>query len=93
MFDPHVAVDIRDVGHDNWTPMKGFHAGAELFWEMYNWWKGHWSAGINQGYWTAGFGARFAWFQLDLATYGEEVGTKDVPKESRRYMVEMALDF
>ncbi len=93
VFDPHFAFDIRDIGHENWTPQKGTHAGFELYWKMFNWWKGHWSAGINQMYWTAGFGARFAFFQLDLATFGEEVGTTSAPQESRRYMLELALDF
>lgn len=93
VFDPHIALDIRDIGHPNWTPKKGFHAGAELYWTMYKWWKGHWAAGINQGYWTAGLGARLGWFQLDVASFGEEVGTSDAPKESRRYMVELSLDF
>lgn len=93
VFDPKVALDIRDVGHDNWTPKKGFHMGAEMYWTMFNWWKGHWSVGLNQGYWTAGFGARMAWFQLDVASYGEEVGTRSVPIESRRYMAELSLDF
>jgi len=93
VFDPKFAFDIRDVGHDNWSLIKGFHAGAEMYWTMYNWWKGHWSVGINQGYWTAGFGARLAWFQLDIASYGEEIGTDAQPVESRRYMLELSMDF
>lgn len=93
VLDPHLTFDIRDVGHPNWTFKKGYHVGAELYWKMYNWWKGHWAFGLNQGYWTAGFGARMAFFQLDLATYGEEVGTTSKPLESRRYMAELALDF
>ncbi len=93
VFDPKVAVDIRDIGYDSWTPMKGLHAGAELYWKMYNWWKGHWSVGINQGDWTAGFGARMAIFQIDIASWGEEVGTTDAKHESRRYILEASLDF
>lgn len=93
VFDPHLALDMRNVGHENWSWKKGAHAGMEFYWKMFNWWKGHWSAGLNQGYWTAGFGARMAWFHLDLASFGEEVGTKSAPQESRRYMLEMALDF
>ncbi len=92
VFDPHLAVDIRDIGHENWTPTKGFHAGMELYWKMFNWWKGHWAVGLNQGYWTAGVGARLAWFQLDIASYGEEVGTSNAPLENRRYMLELSLD-
>ena len=93
VFDPHFAVDERDMGDPNWSFRKGSHVGVELYWKMYNWWKGHWAAGLNQGYWTAGFGARMAWFQLDLATWGEEVGADSQPKEDRRYILELALDF
>lgn len=92
-FDPHFAFDVRDIGHENWTLVKGLHYGAELYWKMYNWWKGHWSIGMNQNYWTAGFGARMAFFQLDICSFGEEAGTTDVKNESRRYMLEMSLDF
>ena len=93
VFDPKLAIDMRDIGYDSWTPMKGLHAGAELYWKMRNWWKGHWSVGMNQGYWTAGFGARLAVFQLDIASWGEEVGTTDAKHESRRYILETSLDF
>lgn len=93
VFDPHLALDIRDMGHTNWTLRKGFHLGAELGWKMYNWWKGTWGFGINQGYWTMGVGARFAWFKADLASWGEEVGTSSFPQQSRRYMLELSLDF
>ena len=93
VFDPHFSADIRDIGHENWSPRKGSHLGMELYWKMYNWWKGHWAMGANQGYWTAGFGARLAWFQIDLCSFGEEVGTDSAPKEDRRYMIELALDF
>lgn len=93
VFNTKLAVDVRDVGHTNWTWKKGSHLGLESYWTMFNWWKGHWSAGLNQGYWTAGFGARLGFFQLDIASYGEEVGTESVAKESRRYVLELALDF
>jgi hypothetical protein len=93
VFDPHFSMDERDIGHPNWSFRKGSHVGMELYWKMYNWWKGHWAVGLNQGYWTAGFGARMAWFQLDLATFGEEVGADSEPKEDRRYLLELALDF
>lgn len=93
VFDNHLAVDERDIGDPNWTFRKGFHAGAEFYWTMYHWWRGHWSAGINQGYLSLGVGAKFTWFQFDFATYGEEVGTPAVPQQSRRYLAELAMDF
>ncbi len=92
-FSPRLAADMRDMGNDEWTFRKGLHIGAELGWKMYNWWKGNWSVGLNQGYWTASFGARIACFRLDLTTYGEDVGAPSQPVQSRRYMVEASLDF
>lgn len=93
VFDTKFAFDIRDMGHDNWSFGKGTHAGFESYWTMFNWWKGHWSAGLNQGYWCLGFGAKLGWFQLQIASYGEEMGTSEFKKENRRYALELALDF
>ncbi len=55
--------------------------------------RGGWRAGLNQGYWTAGFTGEFGVFKLDLATYGEEVGVEGVEIENRRFMTTMSLDF
>lgn len=93
VFDPNVAIDFRNIMHDNWSLKKGLHIGAELKWEMFSWWKGTWGIGLNQGYYTAGLGARFGFFKLDVVTYGEEVGTDDHNVEDRRYMLEMSLEF
>ncbi len=101
VFEPKFAWDIRDILHENWSFKKGNHVGFEMYWKMFNWWKGYWSVGMNQwafdpkdfGNWTLGFGARFAWFQLDLATWQEDVGTASIDIRSRRYMLELSLDF
>ncbi len=93
VFNTRFALDIRDMGHENWTFNKSHHAGVEFHWEMYKWWQGHWSIGLNQGYLTAGFGGKLGWFQLDLSTWGEEVGTKDDRREDRRYIAEFSIDF
>lgn len=50
-------------------------------------------AGYNQRYWTAGMELSSARFQWQLATYGEEVGTVDTPKEDRRYTLKFAYRF
>jgi len=93
VFDPHMGFDVRDILHENWTIKKGVHVGAELFWEMFSWWKGHWSMGINQGYLSYGVGARFALFRLDISSWGDEVSSDSAPIESRRYMIDMSLEF
>ena len=31
VFDPHFALDVRDIGHENWTPKKGSHLDLEAY--------------------------------------------------------------
>ena len=93
VFKSRFVFDETDMGHDNWTFIKGSHAGAEFRWKVRSWFQGAWRAGINQGYWTAGFTGLFAIFQLDVASYGEEVGPSNNPYQSRRYMARASLDF
>lgn len=50
-------------------------------------------AGYNQRYWTAGAEVSSERFQVQLATYGEEIGTVDTPREDRRYTVKFAYRF
>lgn len=93
VWTSRLAVDVKNIAHPNWTPKKGYHIGAEFLWKMASWWKGGWRLGLNQGYYTAGFTGQLSVFKLDLATYGEEVGTKSKSKENRVYMLTMSLDF
>lgn len=92
VFKPRGLIDIRDIGHPNWTPRKGLHIGAELDWKMFEWWKGAYRMGLSQGYFTFGFSARLGLANLDLVTWGEEVGTDLNPKESRRYMLKLNVE-
>ncbi|MDG0815586.1 PorV/PorQ family protein [Bdellovibrio svalbardensis] len=50
-------------------------------------------AGYNQRYWTAGLELASERFQWQLASYGEEIGTVDTPKEDRRYSLKFAYRF
>ncbi len=86
-------LDVRDIGHSNFTMRKGLHMGAEFLWKLKSWFQGGWRVGVNQGYFTAGFTGDFAMFRLDLVTYAQEVGTTDTPKATRIYMAKMSLDF
>ncbi len=49
--------------------------------------------GYHQRYWTAGMELSSEKFQLQLATYGEEIGTQDDPKEDRRWALKAAFRF
>lgn len=47
VFEPKFALEVRDMLHPNWSMMKGLHAGTELFWTMYKWWKGYLVSGYE----------------------------------------------
>lgn len=87
------AADVRDMGDRNWTFKKGSHVGAEFLWKLRSWWQGGWRVGLNQGYFTAGFTGTAGIFTLDLVTYGDDVGTSNVPKQVRAYGARASLDF
>jgi hypothetical protein len=93
VFKPRLAADLRDIGDDNFTFMKGSHLGAEFLWKIRSWWQGGWRVGLNQGYFTAGFTGTLGIFTLDLVTYADEVGTSDRPKAIRNYGFRASLDF
>lgn len=93
VWSSKLAFDVRNILHPNWNIQKGLHLGVEFLWEVTSWFRGGWRAGLNQGYWTAGFTGEFGIFRLDLASYGEEVGIEDIKKENRRFMTTMSLDF
>ncbi len=68
---------------------KLLHAGLELnFGDVF-----FVRAGYNQRYWTAGLELASERFQWQLASYGEEIGTVDAPKEDRRYNLKFAYRF
>ena len=50
-------------------------------------------AGYHHRYWTAGFELSSESFQLQLASYGEEIGTEAATMEDRRYVMKLALRF
>lgn len=50
-------------------------------------------AGMNQRYWTAGIELASQFTQLQLASYGEDVGTSGSPEEERRMVLKWAFRF
>lgn len=93
IFGGRGEVDFRDINHPNFTWRRAFHLGFEFDWTVASWWKGSYRIGVNQGYPTFGLSALLFIFNLDLVTYGEEVGTVHEPKENRVYMAKLNLDF
>jgi hypothetical protein len=65
------------------------HIGSELnFSDVF-----YLRAGANQRYWTAGFELATSKFQIQGASYGEEIGTALSPKEDRRYVGKLLFRF
>lgn len=93
LFSGRGVMDFRDLLHPNVTFKKSMHVGFEFDWRVSSWWKGAYRFGLNQGYSTLGASALLGIFNLDLVTYGEEVGTAAHPVESRVYMAKLNLDF
>ena len=50
-------------------------------------------AGMNQRYWTSGLEFDMLNYQLQAATYGEEIGTATAHKEDRRYTLKFVIRF
>jgi hypothetical protein len=92
IFGGRGVLDIRDILHPQFSLKKGLHLGFEFDWRMFSWWRGQYRVGLNQGYLTAGMSALFTYFNLDLVTYAEDVGTRTNPRESRKFEVRMNID-
>jgi hypothetical protein len=50
-------------------------------------------AGMNQGFYTAGIELASTKFQLQAATYGEDIGTDTAPREDRRFIGKFSIRF
>ena len=50
-------------------------------------------AGMNQRYWTAGFEIASEHTQVQLSSYGEDIGVDGTPVEDRRYVFKFAFRF
>jgi hypothetical protein len=92
IFGGRGVMDIRDILHPQFSLKKGLHLGFEFDWQMFSWWRGQYRVGLSQGYVTAGASALFSVFNLDLVTYSEDVGTRNNPRESRKYEIRMNID-
>jgi hypothetical protein len=86
-----IAADYRDAMtySTELDQMRRIHVGLELNYADTIFLRG----GMNQRYWKGGMEISLNYVQLQLASYGEEVGTKELTREDRRYMGKFALRF
>jgi hypothetical protein len=83
-------VEWRDVQNpETEDPMRRLHIGAEINMSDHLFLRG----GMNERYYTAGFEFDLGHNQLQIATYGEEIGTYPVYQEDRRFMLMYGLRF
>lgn len=83
-FSP--SIEIKHASQPEIPFSKKLHLGFEL--SLLNF---DLRAGVNQGYWTAGLGIGFGFADIDLATYGVEVGAAAGTTEDRRYMLQLSM--
>lgn len=92
-FSPKMSIDIRNIGHYNWSFMKGLHVGTEWEWVYDYWLKGSLLAGLKQGYPTYGVSMQGLWFLMEFVSYGDEIGTKNLRHHNRVYMGKLSFYF
>lgn len=80
--------DITGVNADSDT-MKRVHAGLEFNFHDFFFLRG----GLNQRYWTSGIELASENFQLQAATYGEDIGPTGAPREDRRWVTKFEFRF
>lgn len=82
-----LAMETTDIGNNDFGSFyRTLHFGTEAAWSVFRL-----RGGINQGYFTAGLGIDLAFFQLNLATYGEELGLNPGVLEDRRYALQLGF--
>lgn len=96
-FDVHniyIPIEDRYYGLTGVSPLRQIHAGAEMFFGnplvLNNF---SVRAGFAQGFLSAGFSLRFWGVALDYATYGQNISDSDSPKEDRRNLLNISIEF
>lgn len=86
-------LDFKDLLHPEINFNKSFHTGLEFDYSPSTWFKTQFRVGVNQMYYTAGASFLFGIFNIDVATYGEEVGTNSTRVENRVYAAKVGMNF
>lgn len=87
-------LDFKNLNHKQaTTTQKTTHAGIEFDYSPSGWFKAQFRGGMNQGYYTAGTTLLLGVFNIEAATYGEEVGTAKNKQESRIYAAKFGMNF
>jgi hypothetical protein len=88
-----VAAEAKNMLHTSVSVNKGAHLGLEYTLVPMDWFVTQYRLGMNQMYFTAGFGMQLSFLNLEFVTYGEEFGTADRKIENRVNAVTVAFKF
>lgn len=86
-------VDGKNLLHPNANLTNTIHAGVEFDYSPSGWFKSQIRAGMSQMYYTAGATFLLGVINIDVATYGEEVGTTSTKNENRVYAAKLGMNF
>lgn len=92
-FKIRFVLDARNLGHPEITEQKALHAGIEFDYSPSGYFKTQLRAGMNQNYFTAGATLLLGILNVDVVTYGEEVGTPQNKMESRVNAAKVSFNF
>lgn len=80
--------DAMNALNETYT-MKKVHVGGEMNLADFFFIR----AGMNQSYWTAGMEISSEYMQIQIASYGEEIGTEAAKREDRRFVAKVGFRF
>ena len=92
-FKIRYMLDFQGLLHPEITLNKSFHTGFELDYSPNSWFKSQVRIGFNQMYYTAGASFLLAVLNIDIVTYGEEVGSTDTKLENRVMAAKIGFNF
>ena len=92
-FKIRYMLDFKNILHPEISLNKSFHTGIEFDYSPNTWFKTQFRAGLNQMYYTAGASLLFAVINIDVVTYGEEVGTATTKLENRVLAAKLGFSF
>ncbi len=86
-------LDFKNILHPEINLEKSTHVGFEFDYSPSTWFKTQFRAGLNQTYYTGGVTLLLGILNIEAATYGEEVGTKENRLENRVYAAKVGMSF
>ena len=85
--------EAKNLLHPYATVKKSTHVGFEVDYDPSSWFKSQFRLGMNQMYFTGGLTLLLGVLEIDIATYGEEVGTDNTKIENRVNALKLGMNF